>query len=72
MKFLELLGIIISGVKAVEAAMPEAGKGPEKLQAVKLVLAEATDNLDAMWPALSALVALLVSIYNARGIFRKG
>lgn len=72
MKLLELIGIIIAGVKAVEAAMPEAGKGPEKAQAIKAILAEATDNIDAMWPALSALVSLLVSIYNARGIFKKG
>lgn len=72
MNILETVKSIIVMVKAVEAALPESGKGPEKLAAVKLMLSEAIEDIEAKWPQIEKIVNILVWIYNQRGVFKKG
>jgi len=71
MNIIDTIKAIIATVKAVEAALPEPGKGLEKLAAVKTILSEAIDNIESKWPAIEQLIGVLVMIYNARGIFKK-
>lgn len=72
MSILDTIKAVVTVVKAVEGALPEPGKGPEKLAAAKLMLAEVIENIEAKWPAIEQLIAALVWLYNARGIFKKG
>jgi len=73
-----LIPTVIDGVKIVEAAVPVAGSGSAKLAMIKDILEHAfktaTDavlTFEQVWPALSAVVASIVALFNAKGIFTK-
>lgn len=74
----ELIPAIISIIKALEDAMPESGKGKEKLDVLKSTLESAYAaeqraevSFDAVWPTVQAIVTKLVAVYNAIGTFKK-
>lgn len=73
-----LLPLLIDTIKAVEAAIPEPGKGAAKLALVRGVIeAGYTASMSAMasfeevWPALEKAIASIVATFNAIGQFRK-
>lgn len=75
---LSLLPMIIEAVKAIEAALPDGGKGEAKLALVRQAIAAgysvATDTVasfEAMWPAIERTVAAVVALFNAVGVFKK-
>lgn len=75
---LTLLPLIIEAVRAIEAALPDGGKGEAKLalvrQSIEAGYAVATDTaaaFETMWPALEKTVAAVVALFNSVGAFRK-
>jgi hypothetical protein len=75
---LGLLPLIIDTIKAVEAAIPESGKGSEKLQLIRAVLENAwatannvTATFEAIWPMLNGTITAIVTTFNKTGIFKK-
>ena len=68
---LKLLPAIIAAIKAIEEAIPAAGKGAEKLQAVREIIETVDASVAALWPQISAVVAVLVGLMNKTGVFAK-
>lgn len=66
-----LLPLLIELVKAIEAAIPEQGAGSAKLAAVRDMLIALVPAVEAAWPAVEAVVAALVKLFNATGIFKR-
>jgi len=62
---------ISEAVKAVEAAYPEGGKGAAKLEAVRGILETLDTAYKELWPKVQALVAVLVTLFNAVVLFKK-
>ncbi len=85
MKFLQiakllisLLPILIEAVRAVESAIPESGKGEQKLAMVRAALESAYEistDLDLtfvqIWPQIQKIISSVVSTFNATGVFKK-
>ncbi len=85
MGFIEMLKLIIGlfpmliqAIKAVEAAIPEAGKGSEKLELIKNAVQAAYEastsvasNFEVLWPALSKTINSIVNAFNKTGVFTK-
>jgi len=75
---LALLPLLIDAVKAVEAAMPQAGQGQAKLSIIRSTL-EAAFNVandvsvtfGQVWPALEKTVGAVVGAFNTTGVFKK-
>lgn len=72
----QLLPLIIDAMKAVEAAIPQAGSGSAKLAFVKGMItdvAEIADDVDkkVFGAAIEKAIALAVSLFNTVGIFKK-
>lgn len=75
---LELLPAIIDGIKALEKAMPEAGQGAAKLNALRALLQGAYETgehaagaFEALWPTISRVVGSLVDTFNRSGMFKR-
>ena len=75
---LSLLPAIIEAIRAIEAVMPEGGRGKEKLAIVKAAIdsaAVAADGtmtaVEAVWPAISNTISTIVGVFNATGVFPK-
>jgi hypothetical protein len=68
---LKLLPAIIAAVQAIEAAVPEAGKGAEKLEAVRQILQTLDDASTTLWPQIAATIGVLVNLFNTVGAFKK-
>ena len=71
------LPILISTMKAIEEAIPGEGKGEQKLAAVRgilegIVSATNSASFAAMWPMLETAAKVVVSAFNATGIFQRG
>ena len=73
-----LLPSIIDAVKAIEAAIPDSGKGNEKLKLIENVLSTTYDQsnkafgtFEQVWPALQGTVKAIVDTFNSTGIFKK-
>jgi hypothetical protein len=69
---------IIKFIKAMEELMPEGGKGAEKLAIVRSFLEGAWQGFgtalpafEEFWPKLNIIITMLVSTFNAAGIFKK-
>lgn len=68
---LKLLPALIEAIRAVESAIPDSGKGADKLAAIKEILASSLENFDKYWPAISAAINTLVGLFNKTGAFKK-
>ena len=75
---LSLLPAIIEAIRAIEAVMPEGGKGKEKLAIVKAAVESAAVTadgtmvaFDAVWPAIANTISAIVGVFNATGVFPK-
>ena len=72
----QLLPLIIDSVKAIEAAIPTAGKGSAKLEAVKGIVmgvADIASDVDSknLASALDKAISLVVTLLNKTGVFSK-
>ena len=76
---LSLLPAITEAVQAVENAVPQAGAGTAKLEAVKSILQDvytvstdvSTSNFNDIWPRLEGMIGVVVKLFNDTGIFKK-
>lgn len=68
---LKLLPAIIAAIKAIEEAIPEGGKGAEKLAAVRGIIEAVDASAAALWPQIAATVGVLVTLFNSAGVFKK-
>ena len=66
---ISLLPALIEAIKAVEAALPESGRGAAKLAVVREVILAVDASLETAWPLLEKLVNGLVRVFNLFGIF---
>jgi hypothetical protein len=66
-----LLPAIVIAIKAIEDAIPGAGRGKEKLAALREMLSAIDGAFDELWPQISSIVAVLVSTFNSVGTFKK-
>lgn len=65
---------ISDAVIAIEEALPEKGNGKAKLEAVRQMVSAVWDKAESLavsledaWPAISALITALVTLYNVKG-----
>lgn len=66
-----LLPTLISLVQSVEQAIPEPGKGTEKLSLLKNILTSIDGTLTPAWPAIESVVGAIVAMFNNIGTFTK-
>ena len=85
MAFFEILRLVISlvplliqAIKAVEAAIPDSGKGGEKLELIRGMVESSYESsnklvgsFEALWPAVSGTIKAIVSAFNNTGTFKK-
>jgi hypothetical protein len=68
---MRLLPAIIAAVRAIEEAIPAAGKGAEKLQAVREIMEAVDDSARSLWPHVAAAIGVVVALMNKTGAFSK-
>lgn len=68
---LSLIPTILDIIKAVEAQIPETGKGKEKLEFVKNVLTTVYPQVVEIWGMVEKIVTASVNLYNATRSFQK-
>lgn len=73
-----LLPLLIQAIKAVEQAIPEGGKGADKLELIKGVVQTAYDtssklsvSFEQLWPTVSGTIQTIVKTFNNTGAFKK-
>lgn len=73
-----LLPLILQLVRELEQAIPDTGRGGEKLAQIREILQRVfatltglTVTFDQIWPTVQALIAGIVAAFNATGVFRK-
>lgn len=74
----KLWSAVVAIVKKIEETIPNDGAGKEKLEAFDVLLRRAIEKADdidesfeRLQPVAHDIVAAVVSLYNATGIFRK-
>ena len=68
---LQLIPAIITALKAIEDAIPGSGMGEQKLAAVRAMLEVIDGSISKLWPQISGVIGVLVSLFNATGVFKK-
>lgn len=68
---LALLPAVIQAVKGIEEALPYDGLGQEKLALVRQALEAVVDGVDEYWDVIEKLINVVVSLFNATGLFAK-
>ena len=73
-----LLPTLIEAIRAIEAAVPVSGKGADKLQLLRELIAGVYDTAGDvgvafadLWPTIERTVASVVALFNRSGIFAK-
>jgi hypothetical protein len=49
--------------------MPESGKGAEKLEMLRVILAETYPSIMEVWDAIERIVVTLVGLFNRNKVF---
>ncbi|MBK6594357.1 MAG: hypothetical protein IPG23_17580 [Burkholderiales bacterium] len=68
---LQLIPSIIASLKAIEDAIPGSGMGEQKLSAVRAMLEVIDGSISKLWPQISGVIGVLVTLFNNTGIFKK-
>lgn len=73
-----LIPTIISIIKAIEEALPQAGLGSEKLAIIRQIfeeayksVTEAMPDMEKVWAVVKKVIDLFVSLFNKTGAFQK-
>ena len=74
----KLWNTVVEIVKLIEETIPDDGAGKEKLAALDIMLKAALDkaddideSFDKLQPVAHDIVAAVVTLYNATGLFKK-
>lgn len=70
-ELLRIIPILFEIIKAVEKALPEGGKGKEKLSLVREMIESVFGDLSELWPKLEKIIATIVAFLNNTGVFKK-
>lgn len=70
-RLLQLLPAIFTAVKAIEEALPQEGAGRDKLEMLRTIMESAYPAVVDLWSAIEKTVAVIVGVFNAKGIFQK-
>ena len=72
-----ILPAIIDAIRAIEAAVPVGGKGADKLQLLRELIAGVYDTAGDvgvafadLWPTIERTVASVVALFNKAGVFK--
>jgi hypothetical protein len=68
---LQLIPALITALKAIEEAIPGSGQGEQKLAAVRGILEAVDASVAKLWPQISSVVSVLVTLFNNTGLFKK-
>lgn len=68
---LQLIPALITALKAIEEAIPGSGKGEQKLSAIRGILEAVDGSITSLWPQISSVIGVLVTLFNNTGIFKK-
>ena len=68
---LQLIPTLITALKAIEEAIPGSGKGEQKLSAIRGILEAVDGSITSLWPQISSVISVLVTLFNNTGIFKK-
>lgn len=68
---MQLVPAIIQAMQAVEAALPQAGNGAKKMQAVIDMIVAVESGASSLVPQLQAIIPVLVKLFNDSGMFKK-
>ena len=68
---LQLIPALITALKAIEEAIPGSGQGEQKLAAVRGILEAVDGSITSLWPQISSVISVLVTLFNNTGIFKK-
>ena len=68
---LQLIPALITALKAIEDAIPGSGMGEQKLAAVRGILEAVDGSITSLWPQISSVISVLVTLFNNTGIFKK-
>mgnify|MGYP000952101419 CR=1 FL=1 len=68
---LQLIPALITALKAIEEAIPGSGQGEQKLAAVRGMLEVIDGSISNLWPQISSVISVLVTLFNNTGIFKK-
>ena len=71
LSILGIMPVIIQTIKAIEAAIPNAGQGKAKLDAVLEIITNLDESFQQYLPQLSTVIGTLVKLFNAVGLFKK-
>jgi hypothetical protein len=73
-----LLPLLLQAIKAVEQAIPDTGKGSEKLELIKGLVQTSYDtssklsvSFEQLWPTVQGTVQAIVNAFNKTGTFKK-
>ena len=69
---LSLLPSVIQAIKAIEDAIPGAGKGEAKISAIRQIIEACDAGAKELWPVLQKVIGILVATFNSVGVFSKG
>ena len=69
---LAIIPDIIKMIRVIEEAIPESGKGEDKLSIIKTTILAVSDEAAGLWPTLEKIIAGIVGIFNLTGTFKKG
>lgn len=71
------LPAVIEAIRAIEAAVPVGGKGADKLQLLREMVASVYDTAGDvgvafadLWPTLERTVTGVVALFNKSGVFK--
>ena len=68
---LQLIPALITALKAIEEAIPGSGQGEQKLSAIRGILEAVDGSITSLWPQISSVIGVLVTLFNNTGIFKK-
>lgn len=68
---LQLVPVLMDIMRKLEEIMPESHKGALKLEMLRTILAETYPAAMEMWGAIEKIVAVLVTLFNTHGLFKK-
>ena len=68
---LQLIPALITALKAIEEAIPGSGQGEQKLAAVRGILEAVDGSITSLWPQISSVISVLVTLFNNTSIFKK-
>lgn len=66
---LNLVPALITGMKALEEAIPGPGQGEEKSAAIRAILEATNDKIDIYWPVIQKTINALAGLFNKTGAF---